>query len=336
MGAVGMKDTERFVRYLSGEAVDRAPIIEWATWWDMTVENWFAQGLPRMDNEQLCAHWGHDRLKQFWLPTLDALCPQPAHHGAGLIEDEESYEAILPHILTDDLLEKIDRAVGGYARAHAEEDVAYWFSLDGFFWYPRKLFGIENHLYAFYDQPELMARMNRDLCEFHKKCLEILYRHIKPCFMTFGEDMSYNLGPMLSKDMYDEFMLPYYRELVPIMKAHGTRVLIDTDGQVEPLIPWFLEGGIEGILPLERMAGVDVNRIRESYPELIMIGGFDKMVMKNGEAAMRAEFERILPAIRSGRYIPSVDHQTPPDVSIENYTIFRRLLGEYCAYAGKK
>jgi len=96
-----------------------------------------------------------------------------------------------------------------------------------------------------------------------------------------------------------------------------------------------LPGGIEGILPLERMAGVDVNRIREKYPELIMVGGFDKTQMRHGEAAMRREFERLLPAIRSGRYIPSVDHQTPPDVTIENYGVFMRLLREFAAEAGR-
>ena len=168
-----------------------------------------------------------------------------------------------------------------------------------------------------------------------KKCLKVLFSRIKPLFMTFGEDMSYNLGPMLSKECYDEFMLPFYKELVPLIKAGGTKVLIDTDGQVEPLIPWFLEGGIEGILPLERMAGVDVNRIREKYPELIMIGGYDKTVMHKGEAAIRAEFERILPAIRSGRYIPSVDHQTPPAVSVEDYKLYMSILREYSQKIGK-
>ena len=51
-------------------------------------------------------------------------------------------------------------------------------------------------------------------------------------------------------------------------------MFIDTDGFVEPLIPWFREVGIEGVLPLERMAGVDVCRIRETYPDFLMIGGF--------------------------------------------------------------
>ena len=73
-----------------------------------------------------------------------------------------------------------------------------------------------------------------------------------------------------------------------------------------------------------------VNRIRAQYPDFLMIGGFDKTVMHQGEAAMRAEFERLLPAIRSGGYLPSVDHQTPPDVDIPTYRVYMRLLNEYC------
>jgi hypothetical protein len=332
-----MKNTERFERLLNGDrGVDRTPVIEWASWWNETYEAWFAQGLPRVSHpDQLNDYWGHDKLKQFWLPIRDAGCPKPAFHGGPLIEDEDDYAAIRPHLYTDRLLDQIDGMLKAWVAEHGDEDIAYWFTVDGYFWFPRTLFGIEGHLYAFYDYPELMLEINSDLTAYHKKCLDVLYRHIQPCFMTLAEDMSYNLGPMLSREQYDTFMLPFYKEIVPEIKRRGTKVLIDTDGQVEPLIPWFLEGGIEGILPLERMAGVDVNRIREKYPELIMIGGFDKTQMHLGEAAMRREFERLLPAIRSGRYIPSVDHQTPPDVTIENYGIFMRLLREYAAEAGR-
>jgi hypothetical protein len=48
-----------------------------------------------------------------------------------------------------------------------------------------------------------------------------------------------------------------------------------------------------------------------------MIGHFNKLVMSQGEAAMRAEFERLAPLMRRGGFIPSVDHQTPPEVSLE-------------------
>jgi len=91
--------------------------------------------------------------------------------------------------------------------------------------------------------------------------------------------------------------------------------------------------GLEGILPLERMAGVDVNRIRAHHPRWKMIGAFDKTVMHLGEARMRAEFERLLPVMRSGNFIPSVDHQTPPGVSLEQYRLYMQLLKEYTEHA---
>lgn len=146
--------------------------------------------------------------------------------------------------------------------------------------------------------------------------------------------MSYNLGPMLFREQYNQFMLPFYKELIPFILSRGTKALTDTDGQVESLIPWFLDGGIEGILPLERMAGVDVNRIRKNFPELIMVGGFDKTVMHLGEEAMYREFERIFPAMCSGRYIV-VDHQPPLDVTLEIYAVFMQLQREYAQKAAE-
>ena len=55
--------------------------------------------------------------------------------------------------------------------------------------------------------------------------------------------------------------------------------------------------------------------------------------MKDGEAAMRIEFERLLPTMKTGGYIASVDHQTPPDVSLENYKIYMKLFKEYSVKA---
>ena len=44
---------------------------------------------------------------------------------------------------------------------------------------------------------------------------------------------------------------------------------------------------------------------------------------------MRAEFERLVPLMKRGGFIPSVDHQTPPGVSLEEYGVYLRLLKEY-------
>ena len=89
--------------------------------------------------------------------------------------------------------------------------------------------------------------------------------------------------------------------------------------------------GIRGALPLERQAGVDGIDLRHAFPKVCLVGHFNKMVMNKGEQAIRDEFERLLPLMKSGGFIPSVDHQTPPHVTIDQYRVFRRLLDEYTA-----
>lgn len=325
-----MNHVERFNAVMNFETVDRLPRIEWAGYWDKTTDRWLSEGLdPQLKGaECIREHLGLDPYSQFWIGPTGADTPRPTHHGSGILKDEAGYDAML-HTLY------LDRALAGenFQRVKAANEAGervVWISFDGFFWYPRKLFGIEGHLFAFYDQPELMHRMNNDLVEFNLRTLDAFCEQVcVPQFMTIAEDMSYNHGPMVSKELFDVFLAPYYQRLVPALRERGIRVLVDSDGDVTPLIPWLKEVGVEGILPLERMAGVDVARIRREHPDWLMIGAYDKMEMKKGPVAQRAEFERLLPTTKTGGFIPSVDHQTPPDVSLENYHSYLALLEEY-------
>ena len=331
-----MNPRERIRAALDFRPVDRLPAVEWAPWWDQTVARWHGEGLPAALAEpaEIRAHLGLDPLLYHWIRPRGPGCPKPPAHGAGIIAGREDYLRIKPHLYPRPAF---DPAIfGAWAEAHRRGELAVWFSLDGFFWFPRTLLGIEPHLYAFYDQPELMHEINRDLAEFNLRAIAELCQILVPEFMTFGEDLSYNHGPMLSRECFDEFLLPYYRRVVPELQARGILALVDSDGDVEPLIPWFEAAGVEGLLPLERMAGVDVARIRRNHPRWRMIGAFDKTVMHRGEAALRAEFERLLPVMRSGGFIPSVDHQTPPGVSLADYRLYVRLLFEYCRRAAER
>jgi hypothetical protein len=141
--------------------------------------------------------------------------------------------------------------------------------------------------------------------------------------------MSYNHGPMISRRVFEEFLAPYYRRLVAALDELGILLIVDTDGNVTQLAPWLQSVGVAGVLPLERQAGVDGLRIRHQFPKLRMVGHFDKMTMDKGESAMRVEFERLVPLMKTGGFIPSVDHQTPPGVSLEQYRLYLRLLEEY-------
>ncbi len=323
---------ERFQAVMNFRPADRLPMVEWASWWDKTLDRWCAEGLPTRDRYGIYRHFGLDLWYQDWLRSRGPLTPAPAAHGAPLIESMDDYERIRPTLFPEPTPQQ-EEEWRRIAVLQARGECVFWITLEGFFWFPRTLLGIEPHLYAFYDQPELMHRLNRDLAEHHLRLLDRICRIVTPDFMTFAEDLSYNHGPMLSAELFREFLLPGYNRVVPRLRERGILSIIDSDGQVEEPAAWFLEAGLDGILPLERQSGVDVARLRQNFPRLRLIGAFDKMTMTKGETAMRAEFERLLPVMRQGGFIPSVDHQTPPGVSLPQYHTYLRLLTEYATAA---
>ena len=322
-----MNVRERFSAVLNGRKPDRLPVVEWAAWWDKTVGRWVGEGFPEgLGLEQSLQYFGLDEMH-----CIAAAPPLP--HGA--IRDERDYDKLLKEHspYSDAHIERFISSAKNYKARHDSGEIIIRVWLDGFFWYPRRLFGIEPHLYAFYDCPELMARICRDLADFNMRALRELFKVMKPEFIGYGEDMSYNHGPMLSRGMFEQFIAPHYKLLTAFARENAVKTLVDTDGDVTEMIPWLLACGVDGLYPLERMAGVDAAKIRAEYPELIMLGAYDKTVMHKGEGAVRAEFERLLPVMRSGRYILSVDHQTPPEVSFEDYKIYVKALREYCGKA---
>lgn len=328
-----MTTRERFLKTMNFEPVDRIPMIEWAAWWDKTVDRWRDEGLiiekqeGISEYESLELQMGLDLTLQAWIPCRTNKTPAPAYHGAPIVTTMEEYEAILPTLYPDKPLN--EQRMRLMAEKQKSGEAVAWITLDGPFWGPRTLMGIEPHLFGFYDEPELMHRINKDLMEYNMRVYEQVCEYFIPDFMTFAEDMSYNNGPMISEELFNEFMLPYYQKMIPPIKERGTRVFIDSDGDISLALDWFARAGIEGILPLERQAGVDLEKLRERYPKFLFIGHYDKMVMPLGEEAMRREFERLLPVMQQGGFAPSVDHQTPPGVSLENYKIYLKLFREY-------
>lgn len=330
-----LTSSQRFRKYLAGEPVDRCPAIEWAPWWHLTVNRWRTEGLPDEADtvEKIQDFFGLEKCLQTMGNYRTSSTPETPGEGLGIMEDEADWEEVkktlfppVETVISEEYFEWL-------RQTHERGDTLHFFTVEGFFWYPRTLFGIENHLYSFYDYPELYMEM----CEVYSDWLIELFRYVfsrfRFDFMSFAEDMSYNLGPMISKDCFDEFLAPFYKKVIPVIHEYGVPVFIDSDGDITKAVDWYADVGADGMFPLERQAGVDVSTYIDKQPAMSFIGHFDKMCMKHGKDAMRAEFERVLPSMKRGKLIISVDHQTPPDVPIDHYRDYVELLYEYCAKA---
>jgi hypothetical protein len=331
-----MKASDRFSNLIHGKSFDRLPMVEWAPWWDQTLRRWKNDGLVWSGDtpyhaavREIQLYFGLDACIQYWISAHSPDTPTAPSHGAGIMKTRGDYEKIKKTLYPDPAKTISPSYIDWMKKTREEGDTIHWFTLEGYFWFARTLFGIEAHLYSFYDEPELLNEICSDHTEWMEKVIEYIGNTLQFDFMTFGEDMSYNHGPMLSRELFDEFLAPYYKRIIPLVKKLNIPVFLDSDGDITLAVDWYAGVGIDGMLPLERQAGVDVSVYLEKQPNMFFLGHFDKMCMKFGEGAMRKEFERLLPSCKTGRFIPSVDHQTPPDVSLENYHIYMRLFREY-------
>ena len=56
------------------------------------------------------------------------------------------------------------------------------------------------------------------------------------------------------------------------MRSKGVRhVIVDTDGDFRRLIPNFRKVGVDGFLPIDVNAGVDIVAVREKHPDVSFI-----------------------------------------------------------------
>lgn len=254
----------------------------------------------------------------------------------GTAEDWQSLKSIaeseLETFYTD---ENIRQAYEPLRAGHERGDYSLRLNLEGFFWTPRDMMGVEAYMLAFYDCPELIHDINTYILHVYmEKLVKVL--DILPVDVVYiMEDLSGKNGPMISPSQFDEFIGAYYKKLVPVIKAKGVRhVIVDTDGDFLELIPNFIAAGIEGFLPMDVNAGMDIVQVRREYPELKFIGGFNKLCIADGKNAIDQEFSRLMPVIRQGGYIPGCDHQVAPSTSLENYCYYISKLKEAMLQGG--
>lgn len=193
----------------------------------------------------------------------------------------------------------------------------------------RTLFGFERLMYTFFDDPDLVRDVLAHLGELWLGLFEEVFSQTDVDYAYYWEDMSFKSGSMVSPRIFREFLMPVYRRINAFFRAHGIDiVLLDTDGNVWGLIPLFLEAGVTGLYPFEVRAGMDVAAVRAAHPRLQMLGGIDKTAVAQGPGAIDRELERIAPVIRSGGYVPGVDHYVPPDVGWEAFRYYRERLAQ--------
>ena len=219
----------------------------------------------------------------------------------------------------------------GFVEKTNSEDVPTLLMMEGFFGILREWTGLENLLYMFYDDPKLVEDMMDHMLYFMMEIAQRVFKDMRVDFIRFWEDMAYKAGPLISPDMFKKFMVPRYKQVTDFLHSQGIDVIhVDCDGNINELLPLWLECGINFHWPLEVAAGVDAIALRKKYgKDIILSGNIDKRVFARGKEAIREEVMSKVPfLLETGGYFPSFDHAIPPDISLEDFRYYINLLRE--------
>lgn len=187
----------------------------------------------------------------------------------------------------------------------------------------RDMVGMESLSLMFYDDPGLVHEMMDAMVDLFIEAVDHLFTDFQPDAVCLWEDMAYKAGPLLSPPLVEEFMIPRYRRMTAAVREKDIPfIFLDSDGDITQLIPLWLEAGIDGVVPMEAQAGMNVADARRDYPELLIMGGVDKKALARGRDAIDEETEKVQRTVDAGGYVPFFDHGLPHDVSYEDFCYF--------------
>lgn len=363
-----MNNRERFRAAMAFEKTDRPCHVEHG-FWPETCKKWRSEGLPsEIHDPVLCylgetpdlfsyfdvTRFGYVMLEKYFIP----------HFEEEILEETDTYYVTTTGTGTTVKISKTNVCVAQFLdfpvktrqdyeelnerlqpmieqrypenweelakRMRGQNDVLVCTHMDGFFGYPREILGVENMLMMFYDDPDLILDIINDRCDFYISVYEKAIRDTQPDFAFIWEDMCFKNGPLLSPAIFREFMLSAYKKLTAFLRSMGIEhVVVDSDGDISALIPLWLEGGVNCLLPFQAKMGMDVVQIGKDYPDLRIIGGIDKHTLERSRADIDVEMDRVIPPmLERGGYIVSLDHWVQPEIPLENFEYYVRRVRE--------
>ena len=194
----------------------------------------------------------------------------------------------------------------------------------------RNWMGVQNMSYLMYEAPDVYADMVDTIAELSCWSLNEILPIAKAAGLTpdlgFGwEDICGSSGPLVSPPVFDAYVAPGYRKIRGTLEAFGIDLLgIDSDGFVEPLLPHWLNAGVNVMFPVEPGTwGATPEHMRERFGrELRIIGGFDKLALEKNTAAIDAELESHMALMKEGGFLLLPDHFITPGTPLANYQYY--------------
>ena len=179
---------------------------------------------------------------------------------------------------------------------------------------------IQDFSYLLADEPDLIeewldARHRAEL----RRVAAIANPRLFPVALTY-DDIAYKNAPIFSPAWLRAHWVPRLKALNDAWHERDTYCLFHSDGNLFPVLDDLVAAGIDGLNPLEVLAGMSVGEVRRRYPKLFLTGGIDvsQLLSFGTPDEVRAACRRAIAEANGRGYFLGSTTELHWDVKLEN------------------
>ncbi len=177
-----------------------------------------------------------------------------------------------------------------------------------------------------------------------EQCKTLMGHFLRECgdhidMIKIGDDLGMQNSLLISPKMYREIIKPIHADYISFIKSHTkAKVFFHTDGDVFPLIPDFIEMGVDILNPVQTSAGKmsNLDELKKQFgKDIIFCGAIDthRVLPFGTPEEVRAEVKRIIEVLgKDGGYMLSSVHTIMSDVPPENILAMVDAVEEFGWY----
>jgi uroporphyrinogen decarboxylase len=189
---------------------------------------------------------------------------------------------------------------------------------------PALVRGLQNMFIDMVDRPDWVHFLGRKFTDFYKEDYTRAAETTKGRIDLFLliSDLGSQQGPLISKQMFREFIAPYIKEMCDLIHGFGAKVLFHSCGNIYPLISDLVELGVDILDPIQPVGGMVPEVLKSEFGNrLCFHGGIDmqRLLPQGTPEEVRAGVRRYEDILgKDGGYILAPAHLFQPDVAPEN------------------
>ena len=277
--------------------------------------------------------WKMSRVENLYFSAMDNPLAK-----AETVEDIEKYPWPEPDAkLLEDCLKSM-------SVAHNEKFVIIESYGSGIFETALRMRGYEQFLIDLALSPKIAEAVLEKILETKMKYIDVLRSNADGVFhcLREGDDLATQQGLIVSRDTYRKFLMPRHKRLFEYVKKGFTQppfVFFHSCGAVYPLIPDFIEAGIDILNPLQFSAtGMDTLTLKKTFGQSITFwgGGIDTQgtLPRGSVEQVREEVKRQIDILAAGGgFVFAAVHNVQDDVPVENFFAMWKAWHDYSCYS---